>query len=159
MLFPCAISIFLSRQRAESFSCPRNAHFHSWSFPIDRLGQVQVNDLAVVLPHDPCERIEQRFDVVHVVIASRGPVHVDRHRKGTGERLAVILAPRFPSDRLLVRAAPGAENLTTLKDTVEGVGGEGHCEKRYRHALSSSRSIEANSAKGGSCGLGSEDSV
>jgi hypothetical protein len=95
---------------------------------------VKVLNLSVVLPEDAGASVEERFDVVHIVLATVAPEECDCDSEGIGEGLPSVLRTSFPSDGLLVGAPSGADDATVIENAVELVGRYGQCEEGERHS-------------------------
>jgi hypothetical protein len=78
--------------------------------------------------------IQEGFDVIGIVLAPVAPVEGNRDRQRAREGLATVLLPRLPADRLLIRAAPLADDAAVVEHSVELVRGERHRQERECHA-------------------------
>ena len=98
-----------------------------------KLLDVQIDDLAVVVPEDTRHSVEEAFDVVDVVVATVRPVELDLDPKRHRQRLSAILAPGFPAHRVFVGPALGCQEATAAAVGIQVVGGEGERREAERH--------------------------
>lgn len=71
---------FINRTGLAKYGARLDRHLHPRPLFVDRLGDVEVYDLPIILPNYARERIQQGLDVVDVVLAPVCPI--ERHRDG-----------------------------------------------------------------------------